>query len=138
MSYVSGALHPDPKHLFDSKARWEIPICLSEELAGRAEPLKANMDVGRVTETARGLTRRHPIRSFANKVWKRVGSRESYNRIKPPTNIAAGGHSTFGFVVVQIAGGVNELVANIVVGPAEAIPQLWIIVEKPTAGERWD
>jgi len=32
----------------------------------------------------------------------------------------------------------NELVADIVVGPAEAIPQLWIIVEKPTAGEGWD
>ena len=66
------------------------------------------------------------------------GSRESYNRVKPPTNIAAGSHSTIGFVVVQIAGGVNELVADIVVSPAEAIPQLWIIVEKPTTGEGWD
>ncbi|PYT25685.1 MAG: hypothetical protein DMG57_24215 [Acidobacteria bacterium] len=46
LSYVSGALHPDPKHPFDSKALWEIPICLSEGLAGRAEPLKAHMDVG--------------------------------------------------------------------------------------------
>ena len=77
-------------------------------------------------------------RPCANRVWKRVGSRDSYNRIKPPTNIAAGGHSAFGFVVVQIAGGVNELVADIVVGPAKAIPQLWIIVEKPTAGEGRD
>lgn len=52
----------------------------------------------------------------------RVAKWISNNGVEPPADITASRYRTFSLVAVQIAGGVNELIADFVVGPAEAIP----------------
>src|SRR5262249_39557089 len=59
----------------------------------------------------------------------------SRDRVEPSADIAAGRHRPFCFVVVQIAGGVNQLVADIVIRPAETIPERRIIIDQPPSGE---
>jgi hypothetical protein len=49
-SYVSGALHPDPKHPFDSKALWEIPFAYLKDWPVEKNRLRATWTLGESPE----------------------------------------------------------------------------------------
>src|ERR1017187_10396469 len=57
------------------------------------------------------------------------------NRVEPYADIAAGRYREFGFVVIQIAGGVNQLVPYIIISPAKSIPQVRVIIHQSAAGQ---
>ncbi len=59
----------------------------------------------------------------------------SRHDVQPLTDIAAGRHGAVGPVVVEVAGGVDQLVADVVICPAKTVPELRIIINQSVPGQ---